>query len=99
MVGTVKRSLQRTIGRRKLTEELFHTTLCEIESVVNFRPLMTIDDQDSPCEFLRPIDFVYMELSSQKAANEAMSERERLTKKFWTIWKHEYLIELRNRRL
>ncbi|EYC42074.1 hypothetical protein Y032_0545g3253 [Ancylostoma ceylanicum] len=27
MVDTVKRSLQKTIGRRKLTEELFHTTL------------------------------------------------------------------------
>ncbi|RCN39754.1 Pao retrotransposon peptidase, partial [Ancylostoma caninum] len=111
----------KTIGRRKLTEELFHTTLCEIESVVNSRPLTTIGDQNSPCEILRPIDFVYKdirhgttqlsprtdeedpnylpypELSSQKAANEAMSETERLTKKFWTIWKHEYLIELRNR--
>ncbi|EYC27487.1 hypothetical protein Y032_0009g755 [Ancylostoma ceylanicum] len=121
MVGTVKRSLQKTIGRRKLTEELLHTTLCEIESVVNSRPLTTLGDQSSPCEILRPIDFVYKdirhgttqlsprtdeddpdylpypELSSQKAAKEALTETERLTKKFWTMWKHEYLVELRDR--
>ncbi|EYC05914.1 hypothetical protein Y032_0079g1255 [Ancylostoma ceylanicum] len=121
MVGTVKRSLQKTIGRRKLTEELLHTTLCEIESVVNSRPLTTLGDHSSPCEVLRPIDFVYKdirhgttqlfprtdeddpdylpfpELSSQKAAKEALTETERLTKKFWTMWKHEYLVELRDR--
>ncbi|RCN47391.1 hypothetical protein ANCCAN_06525 [Ancylostoma caninum] len=39
----------------------------------------------------------YPELSSQKAAKEALTETERLTKKFWTMWRHEYLIELRNR--
>ncbi|EYC18264.1 hypothetical protein Y032_0028g1766 [Ancylostoma ceylanicum] len=121
MIGTVKRSLQKTIGRRKLTEELFHTTLFEIESVVNSRPLTTVGDQDSSCEILRPIDFVYKdvrhgttqlsptidegdpeylpypELSFQKAAKEALTETGRLTKKFWAMWKHEYLIELRNR--
>ncbi|XGW34478.1 hypothetical protein V3C99_018408 [Haemonchus contortus] len=59
MVGTVKRSMQKTVGRRKLTDELLHTTLYEVESIVNSRPITTIGDQDSPCEALRPIDFIY----------------------------------------
>ncbi|WKY15695.1 hypothetical protein Q1695_000859 [Nippostrongylus brasiliensis] len=121
MVGTVKRSFQKTVGRRKLTDELLYTTLCEIESVVNSRPLTSIGNRNSPIEPLRPIDFIYKdvrhgttqltmnednedpdyqpypELSSQKAAKQAISETEKITKKFWTIWKNEYLMELRNR--
>ncbi|KAL6739571.1 hypothetical protein Aduo_013008 [Ancylostoma duodenale] len=62
MVGIVKRALQKTIGRRKLSSELLHTTLCEIESIVNSRPLTSIGDQDSPCQFLRPIDFIYKDV-------------------------------------
>ncbi|XGW33925.1 hypothetical protein V3C99_017998 [Haemonchus contortus] len=121
MVGTVKRSLQKTIGRRKLNDELFQTTLCEVESVVNSRPLTTIGDQNSPCDALRPIDFIYKDvwhgaiqlslddndddpdfqqspgIPSQKAAKEAISETEKITKKFWSIWRHEYLMELGDR--
>ncbi|EYC16490.1 hypothetical protein Y032_0033g2688 [Ancylostoma ceylanicum] len=121
MVGIVKRALQKTIGRRKLSAELLHTTLCEIERIVNSRPLTSIGNQDY--QFLRPVDFIYKdvrfgsttqptpvdndeddpeyrttpELSSQKEARIALSETEKLTKKFWTIWKADYLLELRDR--
>ncbi|RCN35306.1 hypothetical protein ANCCAN_18824 [Ancylostoma caninum] len=121
-VAIVKRALQKTIRRRKLSSELLHTTLCEIESIVNSRPLTIIGDQDSPCHFLRPVDFIFIyvrlgstqltpsdsdevdpdyrttpELSSQKEARIALSETEKLTKKCWTILKHDYLLELRDR--
>ncbi|EYC38631.1 hypothetical protein Y032_0705g1686 [Ancylostoma ceylanicum] len=62
MVGIVKRALHKTIGRRKLSAELLHTTLCEIEGIVNSRPLTSIGDQDSPCQFLRPVDFIYKDV-------------------------------------
>ncbi|CAJ0598230.1 unnamed protein product [Cylicocyclus nassatus] len=114
--------MYKTIGRRKLTEELLQTSLCEIEGILNSRPLTYIGDDGPPCKFLRPIDFIYKdvrlgttqliptdnddedpdyritpELISQKEARQALSETEKLTKKFWSIWKHDYLLELRDR--
>ncbi|CAJ0593115.1 unnamed protein product [Cylicocyclus nassatus] len=37
------------------------------------------------------------ELSSQKEAKTALLETEKITKKFWSVWKHDYLLELRDR--
>ncbi|KAL6737890.1 hypothetical protein Aduo_011495 [Ancylostoma duodenale] len=59
MVGTVKRALLKTIGKRKITEEIFAIFLCEIESVVNSRPLTVTENQDDIKEVLRPVDFIY----------------------------------------
>ncbi|KAL6735697.1 hypothetical protein Aduo_006111 [Ancylostoma duodenale] len=58
MVGTVKRALLKTIGTRKITEEIFATFLCEIKSVVNSRPLTVTGNQDDINEVLRPVDFI-----------------------------------------
>ncbi|CAJ0607513.1 unnamed protein product [Cylicocyclus nassatus] len=112
----------KTIGRWKLTDELLHTSLCEIESIVNSRPLTHIGEDDPSCQVLRPVDFIYKdvrlgstqlipadddvqdpdyrispELSSQKEAKTVLLETEKITKKFWSIWKHDYLLELRDR--
>ncbi|KHJ81879.1 integrase core domain protein, partial [Oesophagostomum dentatum] len=120
MVGTVKRALSKTMGRRKVSEEILATFLCEVESAVNSRPLTTIG-HDETNEVLRPVDFIYKnirhgievipheehyndpayqpypEIGSQLDAKKAITEAEKLTAKFWTKWKTEYLIELRDR--
>ena len=59
MVGTVKRALSKTMGRRKVSEEILATFLCEVESAVISRPLTVVGRQDDSCEILRPVDFVY----------------------------------------
>ncbi|VDO62594.1 unnamed protein product [Haemonchus placei] len=71
MVGTVKRSLQKTEGRRKLT--------------------LASEDHDGDPDFR-----ALPEHSSQKAAKLAISTIEKLTKKFWRLWKNEHLTELRD---
>ena len=122
MVGTVKRALSKTMGRRKVSEEVLATFLCEVESAVNSRPLTAVGRHEDSNEILRPVDFVYKnirhgieviplqeqdqddptyrptpELASQMDAKKAIIEAEKLTAKFWSKWKTEYLIELRDR--
>ncbi|KHJ86284.1 integrase core domain protein [Oesophagostomum dentatum] len=59
MVGTVKRAPSKTMGRRKVSEEILATVLCEVESAVNSRPLTAVGGQEDSNEILRPVDFVY----------------------------------------
>ncbi|KHJ98961.1 Tas retrotransposon peptidase A16 [Oesophagostomum dentatum] len=59
MVGTVKRALFKSLGRRKLSEEILATVLCEVESAVNSRPLIIMGEREEINEVLRPVDFVY----------------------------------------
>ncbi|KHJ77649.1 integrase core domain protein [Oesophagostomum dentatum] len=59
MVGTVKRALLKTIGRRKASEEILAMVLCEVESAVNSRPLTVIGGHDEMNDVLRPVDFIY----------------------------------------
>lgn len=48
LVGIVKRSLRKTLSRKLLTDVQLHTTLKEIEAIVNTRPLVYVgDDVDS----------------------------------------------------
>ena len=48
LVGLVKRSLRKTVGRKLLSDDQMHTVVKEVESVVNARPLVYIgDDIDS----------------------------------------------------
>ena len=48
LVGLMKRSLRKTVGRKLLSNDQMHTVVKEVESVVNARPLVYIgDDIDS----------------------------------------------------
>ena len=48
LVGLVKRSLRKAVGRKLLSDDQMHTVVKEVESVVNSRPLVYVgDDIDS----------------------------------------------------
>ena len=54
-MGLTKRALHKTIGNRCLTEKQLVTVLAEVESVVNSRPLVYMDDDTlliTPLNFL-----------------------------------------------
>jgi hypothetical protein len=57
LIGNVKYSLKRTIGRSLLTNPELQTLLCEIEAVVNTRPL-TFQPEKELQKALRPVDFL-----------------------------------------
>jgi isocitrate dehydrogenase len=49
--------MKRTIGKSLLTRDEMSTLICEIEAVVNNRPINFSTD-NQPTQVLRPIDFI-----------------------------------------
>lgn len=92
LIGLVKRSLRKTIGRRLLTTVQLQTLLKEIEAVLNSRPLVYVgDDINSnipitPAHFLAlnpKIGIPQIEISEDKDFQPAESTTEKLLQ----MWK------------
>lgn len=58
LVGLVKRSLRKTLNRKLLSEVQLHTTVKEIEAVVNSRPLVYVGDDINSRITLTPSQFL-----------------------------------------
>ncbi|KAK6735924.1 hypothetical protein RB195_018905 [Necator americanus] len=58
LVGSVKRSFQESVGRKKLSFEQMTTVVTRIEAVINTRPLTKLSATDLSEISLRPIDFL-----------------------------------------
>ena len=58
LVKSVKRSLKVITRDRVFTEESLYTFLCEVESVINNRPLIPTSDRISDFEALTPNHFL-----------------------------------------
>ena len=108
LVKSVKRSLKVITRDRVFTEESLYTFLCEVESVINNRPLTPTSDSISDFEALTPNHF----LLGTKVTNYSLGSfnpREiNYGKKwravqaalnmFWTRWLREYLPSLTDRK-
>ena len=57
LVGTVKRSLRKSLGRTKVDDQQILTLLTEIKAIVNSRPLAYINDDINSLEPLTPAHF------------------------------------------
>ncbi|EYB96025.1 hypothetical protein Y032_0154g2997 [Ancylostoma ceylanicum] len=58
LVGSVKKALNKSIGRRKLTFADMCTVITRIEAILNTRPLTKCDPEDLTKIPLRPVDFL-----------------------------------------
>ncbi|KAK6765600.1 hypothetical protein RB195_025485 [Necator americanus] len=58
LAGSVKKALNKSIGRRKLNFPEMCTVLTRIEAIPNTRPLTKCDTDDITKLLLRPIDFL-----------------------------------------
>lgn len=100
-VKSVKYHLRRTVGVNILTYEEFSTFLCEIEAVLNSRPLTPLSSDASDLKALTPGDFLIGHdlttpmkpgLISIPFANKARWELlSKMKKSFWDRWQKEYL--------
>ena len=106
LIRSIKSSLKKTFGRHSLTRTELETTLHEVESCVNSRPLTYVSDEANAESPLTPAHFLlghaggFYERStptpvasgSDLALRFAM--RESLLDKFWEIWSSDYIRNL-----
>ena len=106
LIRSIKSSLKKTFGRHSLTRTELETTLHEVESCVNSRPLTYVSDEADAESPLTPAHFLlghaggFYERStptpvasgSDLALRFAM--RESLLNKFWEIWSNDYIRNL-----
>lgn len=106
-VGSMKRHLYRVIGNLKLTNDEFNTLLCQIEAVLNSRPLCPLSNDPADPLPLTPGHFLIGEpltsLPEFDLSNDNPNRLQRwqviqqAVQHFWKRWSVEYLHQLQPR--
>lgn len=106
-IKMIKYHLKRMIGDTSLTFEELSTTLCQIESIVNSRPLCALSNDPNDYECLTPAHFLINDtLTSLPEDNVIDIPLNRLSfwnqirnirQQFWKRWNIEYLSSLQER--
>ena len=105
LVSCVKKCLKKVIGVRQVTFVELQTLICEIEMILNNRPISPDYDDDTD-EVLTPNHLVFGHrlesiniYENNESTEETLSKRQRhlkgRLKHFWKIWQTEYLSALR----
>ncbi|XP_055605426.1 uncharacterized protein LOC129753616 [Uranotaenia lowii] len=108
MVRSVKSAMSTFHESRSPTDEVFETVLCEVESIVNSRPLTHLPLETSEQESLTPNHFLLLNSNGTKKIEkvptderEALRSRwnqcQRMADLFWQRWVKEYLPTLTRR--
>ena len=104
LIGSMKRALRMVVGKSCLTDEVLHTVLIEVESMVNGRPLTYVSMDGRDLDPLTPnhllLGCANANLSPGKFQEKEASSRRRwrqaqtLADHFWNRWRREYLPSL-----
>ena len=107
LVGSVKSALKKVLGRARVSWQELSTIVCEIEAMINKRPLCEVPDSEH-IEVLTAQHFLICQtedpaedsLIPKRMRPEELLKRWRhrkiLVEAFWKRWEHEYLLLLRN---
>ncbi|XP_050296340.1 uncharacterized protein LOC126736152 [Anthonomus grandis grandis] len=106
-VKTVKYHLKRVVGNHNVSYEDFTTILCQIEAIVNSRPLTPMSSDPRDLDVITPAHFLIgrrltsvpdKNLLSVSENRLARFERlQQMQQSFWSRWCKEYVAELQNR--
>lgn len=106
-VKVTKYHLKRTVQRSLLTYEQLNTVLCEIEAILNSRPLLPISNDVNNFSYLTPGHFIIgTSLNSypEKDVSETPVNRlkfwelcNNMKQSFWKVWSNQYLNTLQCR--
>lgn len=106
-VKTVKFHLKRVIGTVNLSFEDFSTVLCQIEAIVNSRPMTPMSSSPSDLDVITPGHFLIgrrltalpdkhvVDVSENRLTR--FQKLQKIQQKFWLRWSREYIAELQNR--
>ncbi|XP_018398110.1 PREDICTED: uncharacterized protein LOC108776097 [Cyphomyrmex costatus] len=106
-VKSTKHHLRRIVGEAHLTFEELQTVLCEIEAILNSRPLIALSSDPNDLSYLTPGHFLVggvlggFPCRDLRDVNENRLVRwqrvEQLRQHFWSRWSLEYLNQLQQR--
>ena len=106
-IRTVRKVLNALLKEQTLDDEGLTTLMCEIESIVNGRPITRLSDDPSDCEALTPNHLLLLRsgpnLSPGFFRKEDTHSRRRwrqvqyMADVSWRRWVHEYLPQLQER--
>ena len=106
LIGLIKASLYRTIGKAQLTWAELEEVLLDIEIILNNRPLTSIEEEiDYPILTLNSLifgrDINFPDAAPHESESETIKKRYKYVKRckeaLWKRWKHEYLVALREK--
>lgn len=107
LIRSVRKVLNSTLRTQNLDEEGFHTVLCEIESILNGRPLTKASVDPDDLEVLTPNHLLLLKTSPSLPPGEFQKDdiyaRRRwkqvqyMSNLFWKRWVQEYLPQLQER--
>ncbi|XP_073990942.1 uncharacterized protein [Rhodnius prolixus] len=102
-VKSTKRLLKVTLGTQEPTMESFLTIICQIEAILNSRPLTAVSSSPDDLQVLTPGHFLIMRPMTALPTDSSLTPRTALRSKwtmaqftvnqFWKRWHREYLLE------
>ena len=104
-IRTIRRIFEGLLKNRVLTDDLLNTLFCEVEAIVNSRPLSMISDDIGDATPLTPNHFLTLRPAGEfpSPGNEIFNCKRRwrqvqfLADLFWRRWRKEYLLQLQQR--
>ena len=106
-IRTIKKVMRSVIREQVLTDDTLHTLLCEIEAIVNNRPITSVPADASDPEPLTPNHLLQLKTTCNlpptitgklsQYAKRRWKQVQYLAGLFWRRWKAEYLPQLQQR--
>jgi hypothetical protein len=105
LIRTVRRVLFAVIPAGRISDECLRTIFCEVESIVNSRPLTKVSDDVNDASAISPNQLLYLNDASHfpECAQQADVYRngwkcvQHIASEFWRQWLRQYLPELNRR--
>ena len=107
LIRSVRKILSTTLGLQTMDEEGLHTVLCEVEAIINSRPITKVSSDPNDLEALTPNHLLLLQskpslppglfVKEDLYARKRWKQVQYLSDIFWKRWTREYLPQLQER--